>query len=130
MKLCFTVNSESLSLLMSFASASVFHHEYASRHAATPCAQVPYVCFVLLFYTHSFVTGGSCSWLHLVHSRTWDGMEGGGGFWGCCPSHLNASMSVAISLLTMKHYEIWPPRCSFGKLNFYVSFTVGHTGQQ
>ena len=71
-------------LLMSFASASVFHHEYASTHAATLCAQVPYLCFALLLYIHSFVTGGSCSWLHLVHSRRWDGMEGGG-----CPGMLS-----------------------------------------
>ena len=49
---------------------------------------------------------------------------------GCCPSHLNASMSVAFLLLTVKHYEIWPPPCSFGKLNFYVSFTVGCTRQR
>ena len=91
----------------------------------TLCAQVSYLCFVLLLYIHSFVTEGSCSWLHLVHSLAWDGMEGGG-FWGCRPSHLNASMSVAVSLLTAKHYEIWPPQCSFGKLNFNVSFTVGH----
>ena len=66
-------------LLMSFAGASVFHHEYASTHAATLCAQVPYLCFVLLLYIHSFVTGGSCSWLHVVHGHSWDGMEGGGG---------------------------------------------------
>ena len=65
-------------LLMSFASASVFHHEYASTHAITLCAQVPYLCFVLLLYMHSFVTRGSCSWLHLVHIRRWDGMEWGG----------------------------------------------------
>ena len=62
---------------MSFASDSIFHYGYASTHAGTLCAQVSYLCFVLLLYIHSFVTEGSCSWLHLVHNLTWDGMEGG-----------------------------------------------------
>ena len=67
-----------------------------------------------------------CMW-----STAIDGMERKrGGLWGCCPSHLNASMSVAVSPLTLKHYEIWAPQCNFGKLNFYVSFIVGHRGQR
>ena len=66
-------------LLMLFASDNIFYYGYASTHAGTLCAQVPYLCFVLLLYIHSFVTRGRCSWLHMVHSRTWDEMEGGGG---------------------------------------------------
>ena len=80
---------------------------------------------------HALVCHGGKLFVAALGPQPHMGWNGGGGwFWGCRPSHLNASMSVAVSLLRVKHYEIWPPRCNFGKLNFYVSFTVGHTGQQ
>ena len=67
-------------LLMSFAIASVCHHEYASTHAPTLCAEVPYLCFLCCSFTYTRLSQGEvvrgCIW-----SAAADGMEwrGGGG---------------------------------------------------
>ena len=76
--------------------------------------------FLFLLYMHSFGTGGSCSWLHVVHNRRWDEMkEGGVGMLSITPQCFHGCISVAVSLLTVKHYEIWPPQRCFWKLIFF-----------
>ena len=57
-------------------------------------------------------------------------LHGRGGVWGYGLPHLNASTTIRVSLLIVKQYEIRAPHWGFGKLNFSVSFTVGHGGQQ
>ena len=105
---------------MSFASATVFHHEYASTHAATLCAQVPYLCFVLLLYIPLFVTGGSCSWLHVVHSRRWDGMEGGGpGMLFITPQCFHVSCCFTIDSKTLCNIA---PTVQFWEIEFLCEF--------
>ena len=103
-KMCFTVNSESVShagVICQFQS--VASEISLTTHAATPCVHVPCMCFVLHIYIHVFVTGEVVR--VLLQSTAVDCMEGGG-VWGYGLPHLNASTTVTVSLLTVKQYEI------------------------
>ena len=103
-KMCFTVNSESVShagVICQFQSVASEIQSYNTCSDTVCTRTVPVFCVA---YLHTRLCHrGSCSSITAVHRRS---LHGRGGVWGYSLPHLNASTTVRVSLLTVKQYEI------------------------